>query len=230
MNFSLIVPTRGRVKLLANLIGSIVNTTEDIKSIELLIAYDLDDIPTEQFLRGLDLPWLKAFGKERGNSLSHDYQNWLFRKSVGRNLFVLNDDVEFKTPSWDIIALRKIHPDGIYYGWTADSTNIRINNSHDAYACFPIIGRKAVEILGWLMHEYYEGNSADIFVYNVFREVGRIVDLSEILVQHYSHWLGNRVEDETNLHMRTMSVHKDIIDHRPESYKLKKILYKNILL
>lgn len=234
MKFSLILPSRGRVKLLENLCKSVDDNTYDKNNIEMLVACDDDDQDTINALKQMSYYWLKYFIRPRGNSISKDYQNWLYKYSKGEYIFVLNDDVEIKTKNWDQIAQQKInnyvHKDGIFCGWIADDKNVRINNAKDAYSCFPLFTRKSIDILGYVMNEYYGGWSADIFIYNVYKEIDRILDLSEILVQHYTHWLGNRERDETNKSMERKSWRKDIINHKPDSEKLKKHIQIPFLL
>jgi hypothetical protein len=228
MKFSLILPSRERASLLANFCRTVEENTFDKENIEMLVACDDDDKETIETLKNMKYPWLKYYVRPRGNSISRDYQNWLYPHSKGEYLFVLNDDVELKTKNWDQIALQKIqdypHKDGIFCGWIADDTKVRIRDKKDAYSCFPLFTRKAVNALGYLMNEYYGGWSADIFIYNVYKEIDRILDMSEILVQHYTHWLGNRERDETNRSMERKSWRKNIIDHKPDSLKLSKLI------
>lgn len=236
MNFSLLLPTRNRPRLLCNLYNSIKVNTSDLRDIEMLVVYDEDDTETASVAPALLDSWVRFFSRPRGSSLSRDYQNWLYPFTRGQYIFVLNDDVEIKTKKWDQIAINKInqylqmYPDGVFYGWTADSSVLRIHQAENAYACFPILSRQAIDILGYVMHEHYGGWSADVFLYNVYRDALSILDLSEILVQHYSHWLGNRERDETNKSMESKSTQTDIIDHRPDTAKLLRHIRRPIFL
>lgn len=225
MNFSLILPSRGRVQLLSNLCRSVHNTTADAANIEMLVGYDWDDQPTVRAIPEMQkmYPWLKGHGRDRGNSISRDYQNWLYPKSTGKYLFILNDDVEIKTNRWDEIAFNKLDTafrDGIVYGWVSDSDENRFGKTAAPYSCFPIVSRKAVERLGYVMHEYYGGWSADVYLFKVYNAANRVVDLSEILAHHQSHWLGIRDRDETNWSMQQKSVRDNMIDHTADAKKL----------
>jgi hypothetical protein len=120
--------------------------------------------------------------------------------------------------------------DGIFYGWIADSDTIRIHQDRDAYSCFPILSRESIETLGYVMNEYYGGWSADVYLYNVYNEVGRILDLSEIQAKHFTHWLGIRDKDETSASMADKSQRTDIIDHKPDSQKLWRKIHSFCLL
>lgn len=236
MNFSLILPTRHRVELLTNLCTSIQRNTADPNNIEVLVACDSDDRDSCKLFESITYPWFKGYVRDRGSSISRDYQNWLYAKSSGKYIFILNDDVEIKTHKWDEIALSKIETylydkfDGIFYGWVADSENIRINQNRDAYSCFPILSRSAIDTLGYVMNEYYGGWSADVYLYNVYKEVNRILDLSEIMAKHFTHWLGIRERDETSASMAEKSQRTDILDHKPDSQKLLRKIQNSCLL
>jgi hypothetical protein len=238
MNFSIILPTRNRVDLFINLCRSIDEKTHDLNNIEMLAACDLDDRETCKAMLELmgKYRWLCGHMRDRGNSISKDYQNWLYPLTKGKYIFVINDDVEFMTCGWDSIVMQKIQEyikirkDGIFYGWISDSNNKRIYHESNSYSCFPILTRKGIDTLGYVMHEHYGGWSADIFLYNVYKDVDRILNLSEVLLQHYSHWIGNREKDETAHSMHNKSINTDIIDHKPEARKLRKIIRQPFLL
>lgn len=218
MNFSIIFPTRERIQLLKNLLSSIESKTKYLNKIEVLIGYDNDDIETHLYLNKINKEWIKPYARTRGNSISVDYQNWLFGFSSGKFLFVLNDDVELLTDNWDEICLNKAKED-ILYGWTSDCPN-----SKSPYSCFPIISRKAVKALGYLMPPYYSGWSADIYLHKVFSGVQSICDMREIIAYHKSHWIGNREKDKTSESMRIKSMGTEtlVIDPNPDISKLKK--------
>src|SRR4051812_21575406 len=120
MNFSLILPSRGRVQMLSTLCRSIDKNTIDHDNIEMLIGYDFDDTDTVKYLGQVKYSWIKPHGRNRGNSISRDYQNWMYPKSIGKYIFLLNDDVEMKTYGWDKIAIEKLNNKDIVYGWTND--------------------------------------------------------------------------------------------------------------
>lgn len=197
IKFSLILPSRERPFSLERLCRSVETNTKN--EIEMLVGVDEDDttIPT------LNYSWVNLHKRKRGNSISIDYQNWLFEKSCGKYIFILNDDCEIITKNWDEIAWNKLEnlfPSGMHYGFTSDQPN-SISN----YSAFPILGRKAVESLGWLMPPYYSGWSADIYTHKVYSGAGLVCDLKEIIALHHSHWIGRGVKDKTSESMALKS-------------------------
>lgn len=208
MKFSMILPTRERVKLFSELCESIKNTTYNLSDIEMFAVYDFDD---ETIKSITPHPWLNLVGRERGKSISVDYQNWIYPRTSGKYIMVLNDDLEFKTRHWDVIAFDKLERftknNSIAYGWLSDSD--RKFGGDPPYSCFPILSRAAIDLLGYVMNPFYGGWSADVYLYKVYNGVGRVLDLSEILVYHKTHWLGLRDRDETNYSMERMSANKE---------------------
>lgn len=231
MRFTLLLPSRGRVDLLAGLCRSVARNTRDTSTVEMLVGYDWDDLPTVDAVPGLEAeyPWLRCHGRLRGDSISRDYQNWLYGFSRGEYIFVLNDDVEILTYGWDFLAwqrlerFRHFHADGISYGWVNDSeTSNRFGRDRtNPYSCFPILSRAAVDTLGYVMHEYYGGWSADVYTHLVYAGVDRVVNLSDIVVKHYTHWLGTRGQDDTTASMREKSTRVDILDPAEDIRKLR---------
>ena len=49
MKFSLLCPTRNRIKGIERLLKSLIDTTTNLADIEILFVSDEDDIPTNQF-------------------------------------------------------------------------------------------------------------------------------------------------------------------------------------
>ena len=114
MKFSLFLNTRQRTALLSNLLRSIDGTISGNNDIEILLGIDDDDIETYNFIQNLDLvlpdsvvvPNIATHTTSRPDNL-HIKMNDLAEKSSGDFLFVLNDDVEFLTPSWYEIVRSK---------------------------------------------------------------------------------------------------------------------------
>lgn len=209
MNFSIIFPTRERPSLLLDLLASIHQTTANPALIEVLVGYDDDDQSTIDLLPQLAFPWLKMLGRARGNNLSRDYHNWLYRQSTGRFIIVCNDDVIFRTQDWDTIALDRLNnyladkPDGIVYGWLNDSLQNRAGGIN--YSCFPLVSRRAADTLGYVMHDFWGGWNADIHLYHLYSSVGRVCSISEVWLDHISHHTGKRERDATNLNMQRIT-------------------------
>ena len=107
--FSIIFPTRNRVERLRNLLLSIQRTTKEKKNIEVRIAYDSDDIATEDFLSSNSFDFkIITYKCQRSVNFSEDYYNFMALKCDSKYIWALNDDTEIITQDWDIYLGDKI--------------------------------------------------------------------------------------------------------------------------
>lgn len=211
MNFSFILPTRERPQLLSDLCNSLDSTAADKSNFEMIAAYDLDDTATCNIMPQLEAryPWFKSNGRNRSNNISKDYHNWLKDQVAGDYVIICNDDTVMRTYHWDVVAMQKItnylsdKPDGIFYGWIADSLLDRAGGV--GYCCFPMLSKKAIEIIGYAMHPYYTGWNADIHLYRLFQSIDRVLDLSEVWIDHISYHSGKRERDATSYNMQNIT-------------------------
>jgi hypothetical protein len=192
MKFSLFLNTRNRPHLLRNFLNSVYQTTSDKNSIEIIITYDDDDELTHAISKnnfGLDIRFIRG---PRPDNLIASY-NRMVRVAKGENLFVCNDDISILTKSWDEIALNKINEykeihgfsDNIYYCKT--HCNSADRDITAGYCSFPIISKKATEVLGFFMYESFKTLGGDTSIYRLYKEIERIIDLQEIKIDHILH-------------------------------------------
>jgi hypothetical protein len=202
MNFSIILASRERVHLLDSLLNSIVNTTSDKTNCEVIVVLDNDDRVTKRFLERLKAicPFAKFVFRDRAPNLNDDYLNWAWKNySTGKYVLVVNDDVIFKTPNWDQMAVAHLSrfladkPDGIAYGWIEDGLKNRQGNIN--YCCFPLVTRKAAEILGFVMPPEFPGWGADIGLFRIYSSLNRICEITDVVLEHISHHNGMRERD-----------------------------------
>ena len=137
-----------------------------------------------------------------------------------------------ETNGWDEIAFSKLEnsfEDGIVYGQTSDSSADK-NKDFD-YSSFPIISRAAFNALGYFMKEEFVGLGGDSSIYRIYKEISRIVDLKEIVIDHIFHNSVEKVSnpDETARQMRENSWSENVdpfsIDITKDLDKIKKSLY-----
>lgn len=224
--FSIILNTRRRPELLDSLFKSIVANTSDIKSIEILLSCDNDDIETHNYLvtSGKLPPEITLIGKaefiDRERNL-HKRLNRLANSADGKYIFVLNDDTEILTSNWDKIALKELEQQGdIIYGRTHDNSCDKEKAAQ--YASFPIISKKAVDKLGYFMSEQLVGLGGDVHIWRVYSALNKIVDIP-IDIRHTLHETIDKVinTDNVALEMRantyahrvdcwTMDISKDV--------------------
>lgn len=100
---SILLPSRGRPKALAETIGSLLDLADRPGSIQILIAADPDDTETS----GAELPWQASAwtAPERyGYPRLHEYVNRLAEQADGDWLMLWNDDARMLTEGWDTVV------------------------------------------------------------------------------------------------------------------------------
>ena len=107
---SVLLPTRQRTNLVMRSLNSLVTTAQNPADIEVLIAYDNDDVESHDFFSSDQwTQWLadhaisaRAFQVPRwGYRNLHEYYNYLATQSQGSWLFMWNDDALMETQYWD---------------------------------------------------------------------------------------------------------------------------------
>jgi hypothetical protein len=214
-------------------IDSLLSKASDPNNVDVWVKYDNDDEATDAYVKTVpfDVKKVKFFASPKPTNL-HAELNKLASICFGKYIFVFNDDCIMETRSWDKIALSKLKnsfKDGVVYGQTSD-TSADKNKDYD-YSSFPIISRAAFNALGYFMKEEFVGLGGDSSIYRIYKEIDRIVNLKEIVIDHIFH---NSIEkvcnpDETAQQMRGNSWLKNIdpfsIDITKDLEKLKKSLY-----
>jgi hypothetical protein len=193
MNFTIFLNTRGRTNQFARCLEAVESNTKDPSKVEFIVKADIDDLETVLFLRELNDKRktfnFKPIVSERPPSLCSSF-NQMARQGKGKYMFVLTDDAEVMTKNWDEIALARIEEfkvinkikDDIIYGRTSDTS---IDKGGDKkYASFPIISKQAIDTLGFFMYDSFVGLGGDSSIYRVYEQVKRVVDLTEIQLDH----------------------------------------------
>ena len=198
MNFSILIPTRTRIPLLANLLSSIFQTTKEQSLVEVLIVYDLDDIGTinviQQFEEQYKYIHVKFYGKERSIAINKDYYNWLaVNHAKGDYVLAVNDDCLFLKSGWDVLGVAKLKeylqdkPDGVVYGLTEDNEYEPTRAKTQFFSCFPLVSLKAVQVLGGIFDDEFHRDGADWAIFPVYFHFQRVIDLRDcIVIQHIS--------------------------------------------
>jgi len=193
--FTIILNSRGRFLYLENLLNSIKNTTSNLSDIEVLISCDSDDDSTGVFWQNnySQWPWASCEFIDRERNL-HIRLNNLALRAQGKYIFVLNDDCELLNKDWDKKAYETLESieDNIVYGRTQDTSCDKVQGGE--YASFPIISKKAVDVLGFFMHQRFPGLGADVGIYRVYKAIDRVLDV-DVAVNHLLH---NTVQDVLN--------------------------------
>jgi hypothetical protein len=108
---SVLVPTRRRPALLCRMAGSLIQTCESIDNIELLLAFDSDDVETKQAWESSEqasrINWRCVVMDRLGYRGMHVYTNALAAMALGDWLFRFDDDAYVLTNGWDELVKRQ---------------------------------------------------------------------------------------------------------------------------
>lgn len=192
MNFTVFLNTRGRINQFKHCLEILEHNTKDKSKVEFIVRGDDDDTETTEFfstLKNRNTFDFRPIVGGRPVSLCGSF-NEMAGLGRGKYLFVLTDDAEVLTPNWDEIALDRINEfklrrkvkDGIIYGCTSDTSVDKVKG--ESYASFPIISKEAFNVIGMFMYDTFVGLGGDSSIYRVYKGINRVVDLSEIQIDH----------------------------------------------
>jgi hypothetical protein len=151
---SALIPSRNRPDGLIHAVESLRSNASRASNVEILVAIDMDDEETLK-VSSLIAP-CKIYVCERyGYKRLHEYYNTLANLAQGGWLLLFNDDAECVTKLWDTNV--EAHDETIPR-YLCGTTN------HSEYPCFPLISRKAYEVMGcFSRHRSNDGFLKEVF-------------------------------------------------------------------
>jgi len=191
-NFSIILPTRDHPTLAKRLFESIVKTTSEPDSLEIVLYTDKDD--TESCMLShpsLSISKLSGEGETIGNITRKCYE-----KSAGRFIMLANDDMIFQTKDWDKKVLEAfsrfkdevalVYGNDLYYGRRMST--------------FPILSRTACELMDKICPAQYRRHCIDPHVLDIFKRLERLgheraAYLGKVIFEHMHNELGILIND-----------------------------------
>jgi len=198
---TIICPTRERCQGIYYFLDSAYNTCWSCDNFEIIFVCDEDDkaspawidICKEKFPK-MDISY---HIRERTEFLNRDYFNWAVQFGKGKYFWVTGDDLIFVHPEWDKCIFDYLD---IYYGREFDRAKpprddkiVYINVQDDTpkpedidypFSCFPIISKKAIETVGFLMIPEIPSWCSDYPIALLYSQVNRFMDLSEKIFKH----------------------------------------------
>lgn len=147
VDISILLPARERPAALERCLHTLIDTAANPERIEILIAFDDDDMDTINYFVENITPYLDGLGvrysamqfKRLGYIRLNEYLNELVKHSHGSWIFFWNDDAMMPTQDWDKIIMEH----------EGEFALLRAETNHEhPYAIFPILPRKWVEITG----------------------------------------------------------------------------------
>lgn len=181
IDFSFLLPTRGRPELVKRLFQSIVATTTHLDRLEIILSVDDDDLESQALTD--DRLHLKRVVLPRG-AMMGELNHRAYEQSVGRYIMPVNDDLILRTPGWDeqIREAFRLFPD--------DIALIHVNDLlfKERLCTFPMVSRRACEAIGFCERGYnrYRIDDHIYDVYNLLAYLGhkRLVYLPDVVFEH----------------------------------------------
>lgn len=148
-NIAILLATRGRTESLGRSIRTLVELADNIKSVQLMFAFDNDDDIGFGYFNNNLKPWLDEQGvaytamrfQRMGYVNLHKYNNAMAKQTDARWLVIWNDDAVMQSQGWDSTIMS--------YEGQFKLLSFKTHNMHP-YSIFPIVPRKWYDILGYI--------------------------------------------------------------------------------
>lgn len=209
---SLIVPTRGRPQQLARMLASLVDTTQCLAKLEVVLVVDADDPASRDVrqerltIRHVVVPPGLTMGSLNRAGVS---------ASTGDILMLLNDDVVARTTGWDesIRACFMAFPDGIAL--------VHVNDTvfRKALCTFPIVSRRFCELMGGICPPDYRRYRIDDHVEELFNLLGHLGErrslyLPDVVFEHLNHVINEHGDRQYFSEPTTLAMDAELFDRR----------------
>lgn len=194
MTISLLLPTRGRAALVQRLFESLIQTTADLRGLEVVLYIDEDDSASHK-ISSPAFPLIKLVGPP-GMTMG-SMNRACYDASHGRYVMLINDDVIFRTPDWDtqVIETFNCFPDdiGLVYGNDLDQGA--------AIPTFPIISRTVCDVLGEICPRGYKNLHIESHLFDVFKQLvrlgyDRVRYLEDVVFEHMHYIVDKAARDQ----------------------------------
>jgi hypothetical protein len=179
---------------------SIIDTCDDINSVELVLRIDDDDKDTINKVKLFPhLDRIKTIIAPRGKTMG-EMHNVCINVCSGNIMMPGSDDFLFRTKSWDSLVRDAFdqYPDKILLLHCSDGLQ------NEALATTVFVHRKWVEILGYLIPPYFVADFGDKWLDHVAHDVGRKIYFPAVLIEHMHYTAGKSDFDEVYRDRRRM--------------------------
>jgi hypothetical protein len=181
MNFSLILPTRERPRLVKRLMASIARTTTDLDGLEIVLGLEQDDTQTQDLCRHVvSVTTVRTQDETMGSMTRRCYE-----QCQGKYVMLINDDMVFRTRGWDIKVMEALarFPDGVAMVYGNDLY-------YASRMCtFPVLPRESCDLMDKICPPQYRRHCIDPHVFDVFQRLAhlgqkRSVYLPDVIFEH----------------------------------------------
>lgn len=192
MNIDLIVPSRGRPQRLRDMVASALETADNPKRVHVRLGLDRDDPEFNGYLLEFPSSRLTVHVNEAPGTSVPALMNWLASESSSELLMAASDDIIFRTRGWDAVVERAFAavPDRLLVAYT--------NDGRDRDKCEHFfVSSQWVRVVGYFMRSEFRHFSADEWVDDIARRVGRSLYLRDVVTEHMHAKYGKAPNDET---------------------------------
>lgn len=204
---SILCITRERIYGFERLIKNIIKKTKDITRIEFLFLIDHDDKFKKKYKE-----LLKKYKKyllikiyiNKGIKFNSERINFLAKRSNGKILFSVSDDMIIKTKNWDsLIDLEtsKFNENTPYCIWPS----VDANKYKFLHCAFPIISRKWFNILKYHSYPKFYHFYTDTWICELSKITGKFLLLKNLLIKTFHPENNAKYADKTYFRLRNNS-------------------------
>ncbi|KQO79773.1 hypothetical protein [Rhizobium sp. Leaf262] len=191
---SLLLPTRGRRKLVYRFLESVLTTAAHPEEIEVVICVDDDDVDSHNIVfPGLALKQIVVPRQNMGA-----YNDICLEQASGDISIAVNDDMIVRTHGWDdkIRSMDAEYPDGIYLAYGNDLFKGR------KLCTFPIMSRRMTDLMFAAYPRIYRGAFIDVHLMDIFKRLSkmgfeRFIYLEDVVFEHVHYRVDASVLDKT---------------------------------
>jgi hypothetical protein len=191
---SLLLPTRGRPRLVERFLASILEQSLRPELIEVILCVD-DDDPGSHGIRFPGLEIVEIIGPRQNMGA---YNAICLERSTGDITIAVNDDMIVRTRGWDekVRALDARFPDGVYLGYGNDLFKGR------KLCTFPILSRRLAGVMSQPYPRIYRGAFIDVHLMDIFRRLGkaghdRLAYCEDVVFEHVHYRVDAAAMDAT---------------------------------
>jgi hypothetical protein len=175
-SISILCPTRGRPELFSRMENSALDNAEG--SVQIFAYVDDDDSKLSAYQSNAVSDIVVGPSEGVGKAW-----NMLVKKATGDLLMMGNDDLVFHTEGWDKKIIEVIESmgfkDNIFVAWANDGAP-----NSEVRCTFPIVSKEWVEAVGYFVPECFNFLWHDTWVHAVGKEVGRLIYIPDVLIEH----------------------------------------------
>lgn len=197
---SLLCPTKNRSKKFERFLKSLINNTNNINNVELLLLFDDYEEEQDYYIKLLVSSKIKINFKYFNMQLtSHAKRNnFLAKYAIGDIILPINDDIVFKTYKWDFYLIKefsKIDMSKPFCIWLSCDRKYKYLD----YSAFPAINRKWYQSLGYIAYEKFKFWYLDWWICDISRIAKKYLVTNKVVIkQFHANTYKNEI-DQTHL-------------------------------